>query len=178
MTNSFLGFQNLNDPQLINLEMQVLQWWERFLNKDRPCWLMICGKSGNGKTHCARHLWKEATRLNLIHSENADFLPHLIWWPKMVNDLRSGVGFPLLGDLGKWPLVVLDEIGADRDTTGFVTDRLYFALAQRDRRWTVITTNLSFTKIREMDERIASRAFRNDGVVVEVDTEDFYTRTK
>lgn len=101
-----------------------------------------------------------------------------LWWPGYINELRKGDSYDELADTQKWPLVYVDEIGATRDTTGYVADQLYVLLAQRDKKWTIITTNLTLEQISAMDNRIFSRCLRNNGIVIEVKAVDFNTRNK
>lgn len=176
----WLGLETFQDPALINLEELALEWWERFFAKDRPCWLTLAGTSEVGKTFVASALWHAAIRNQRVHlpPRFEKYVPQKIWWPGFVNKLRGGDHYDVLEDTGRWPLLFLDEIGASRDTTGFVADQLYTILAQRDHRWTIITTNLTMDALAKVDERIVSRCFRYDGIVVETNTVPFSQRAR
>lgn len=146
---------------------------------DTPCWLTLCGTSGGGKTHCADAIFRSAIECNRISvsSNRCEFYIQKIWWPGFINELRAGrESYERLKDTSRWPLLYLDEIGATRDTTGFVADQLYVITAQRENKWTIVTSNLTFAQIGEVDTRIASRCLRNDGIVVEINTVDYSTR--
>jgi DNA replication protein DnaC len=110
---------------------------------------------------------------------HGDYFMLPVWWPELLNELRDGKAYERVSDMAKkWPLLVLDEIGASRDTTGYAGEQLYTLLARREKKWTVITTNLSMQELGVLDNRIASRCFRNDGIVVETNTVDFNQRPK
>jgi len=171
-----MGISHHKDPALINLIKGASEWWNRFLNCDRPCWLVLVGSSETGKTHVLDWIWKEAKHRGLTHAFKASFNPRRIWWPDFVNQLRAGNAYEEIADVRSWPLLAVDEIGASRDTTGFISDQLYFMLAQRERKWTVLTSNLTMEQFTKMDERITSRALRNDGVLIEVKTVPYGSR--
>lgn len=84
----------------------------------------------------------------------------------------------LLLDMGKkWPLLVLDDVGAERDSTGFVSDKLSMLLGMRVGKWTVITSNLDLAGLSKIDDRIASRIVREPGnSFIEMTTEDYGLR--
>lgn len=107
---------------------------------------------------------------------SSDFVPEKIWWPGYVNRLRSGSWYDHQADTANWPILYLDEIGACRDTSGYVAEQLYVTLGQRERKWTIITTNLTMDQLGSIDERIVSRCVRNGGIVVEVNTVPFSSR--
>lgn len=76
----------------------------------------------------------------------------------------------------QWPFLVLDEVGAERDNTGFASEQLATLLGCRVGRWTIITSNMTLEQFRAIDGRIFSRLFRDNGTVVEVDAKDFGMR--
>jgi DNA replication protein DnaC len=81
-------------------------------------------------------------------------------------------------DMGSWPLLVIDDIGAERDQTGFASEKLNMLLGMRVGKWTVITSNLLLKALSKVDDRIASRMFRERGnLVIEIQaTKDFGER--
>ncbi len=172
-----IGLKTFQDPDLIALQNACENWWNRFAANDRPCWLTLCGSCDTGKTHCGDKLWEAAKNWGRLETRS-EWLTQKIWWPSFVNELRAGEAFEKLADTRKWPLLYLDEVGASRDTTGFVADQLYLILAQREKKWTIITTNLTFDQFVQLDERISSRCTRNEGIVVEVNTAPFSSRDK
>lgn len=171
-----MGINPHKDPVLMNLIKGSNDWWSRFISNDRPCWLVMVGSSYTGKTHVLDWIWKQARRLQRTTSARAGFTPRRIWWPEFVVQLRAGNAYEEIADVRNWPLLAVDEIGASRDTTGFVADQLYFMLAQRECKWTVVTSNLTMEQFTKMDERITSRAYRNDGIVINVNTIPYGSR--
>lgn len=63
----------------------------------------------------------------------------------------------------KWPLLVVDDIGAERDTTGFAAEKLNTLLGARVGKWTVITSNLYLEQLGGIDPRISDRIIREPG---------------
>lgn len=144
----------------------------------RPFWLSVLGKSGTGKTHCAKQLWGLASRLFF---SGAKYMERFIYWPTFVEELREkireSVGMGELLDMAKWPLLVLDDIGSDRDPSGFATDKLNTLLNMRVGKWTVITSNLDLAGLSKIDDRIASRIVREPGnLVIQMTTQDYGLR--
>ena len=114
-------------------------------------------------------------------SEGLDYIPHFVCWPEFVDAMRERVsqGLPLekYRDMAKWPLLCLDDIGAERDTTGFASEKLNGLLTQRVGRWTILTSNLNLEQIAQIEPRIASRIVREAGnLFVELDTMDYGLR--
>ena len=104
------------------------------------------------------------------------FDPHFISWSKLVNDQLREREFEEYEDMRDWPVLVLDDVGSDRDPSGFSTEQLVSLLESRERKWTVITSNLYLRQLGEMDPRIASRMIRNTNRVVQMPTIDFSMR--
>ena len=62
-------------------------------------------------------------------------------------------------------LLVIDDLGVERDTSGFIKDRLFTLLEKRLNKWTLITTNLKLKTIQDSyDVRIASRIIRDGNI--------------
>lgn len=75
--------------------------------------------------------------------------------------------------------LVLDDIGAIADRSGFVTSKLGILLGQRENLWTIITANLGPAEIaKNLDTRIASRMSRGRNVLVQCNTTPFALRKK
>lgn len=71
-------------------------------------------------------------------------------------------------DMRCWPVLVLDDIFAERDNFGFSADKLNTLLGCRSRKWTILTSNLGWSAISKAEARIADRMIRDDGIVVEM----------
>lgn len=164
--------KTFNDRQLITLDAACQQWWNRFCDRDRPCWLTIVGRTDNGKTHSAKALWKAACAMRRAYSHESLFTERILWWPDLVAGFlaRKSETFDLSVDIRRWPLLVLDEVTAE------MPDRLYHVVGQRENKWTILTSNLTLEAFGKIDERLKSRFFRNDGIVVEVDTLQYSAR--
>jgi len=150
------------------------------LRKGKPYWITLWGKSGSGKTHLAKKAWKywlETAQWEVCGRTGANQVGRgSYWsWPKFIKDIHDE--YDLLEDLIEEKFVVLDDIGADRDKSGFSTDTLAKLLDQRLGKWTFITTNLPLKEIAaKLDPRIASRMLRGGSKVVDMDTTDYNLR--
>ncbi len=145
--------------------------------RQAPRWLTLCGTNGNGKTHCAKRCWQAIVADHRQEFAGCLYNRQIIHWPSFVQDLRGGDGYGMLRDLRSWPYLVIDEMGGERDTTGFSAEQIATLLCCRVGRWTLITTNLSIDAVEKFDRRIASRMFRNGGIVVECLAQDYSMRT-
>ena len=134
----------------------------------QPRWLSILGVTGTGKTHCANRLWSFA--YPLARWQETAFMHHPIYWPSFVSELRGGNAYDKARDLQRWPVLFLDDIGAERDTTGFATEQLNTLLGCRMNRWTILTSNLNLEHLAEIDPRIADRVIRRPNIFIELDT--------
>lgn len=80
-------------------------------------------------------------------------------------------------ELSTEKLVVLDEIGADRDKNGHVKDQLARLCSARVGKWTIITSNMTLEDVKtHLDQRIPSRMLRDGSVVVDVRMRDYNLR--
>jgi len=96
-------------------------------------------------------------------------------WPRLSPRLRNGDYF-LLDDIRDCHLLFLDDFGTERPTE-FALEKLYEIIESRNRKWTILTANLSVEQIgSRMDNRIASRLIRGGSVVVDVQAQDFNLR--
>ena len=153
------------------------------VNFTPPYWLSLCGKSGTGKTLLARAVYRQFMdqnrfelsfdrARNRIQGNTAMFVD----WRKFCDQIRGGA-YELIEDVCDEWLVVIDDLGAERDTTGFIaaaTDRI---LNSRRGKWTLITTNLPLSEIGDrIDPRVASRMIRGSNQVVEIEAVDWNLR--
>lgn len=139
-----------------------------FKEAKSPRWITFLGKSGTGKTHCARRLWNHLSAL--LDWRSCGFNKREIYWPRFVSELRSGGAFENFRDLWKWPVLFLDDICAERDTTGFTSEQLNTLIGCRENKWTIITSNKLLHQIAELEPRIADRMIRNPNTFIEVKT--------
>jgi DNA replication protein DnaC len=167
-------FEGVPDVELVKLLQACWEWYGAFRDNRAPRWLSIIGKSGTGKTHCATRLWEWASRKSDF--SKARYIQRPIYWPEFMQELRGGRAFELRDDMKRWPVLFLDDVGAERDSTGFATEELNTLLGCRMDRWTLITSNLTMERMVEMDERIGSRLIRGENICVGVLTKDFGMR--
>lgn len=177
----WLKLETFSEPGLENLVERCALFAGALTRHQSPRWLSILGKSGTGKTHCAERLWILRDKLDWSHTR---YIGHVIYWPQFVEqmreNIRDGYGTGKLLDMGSWPLLVLDDIGAERDQTGFAAEKLNMLLGMRVGKWTVITSNLLLKALSKVDDRIASRMVREPGnLVIEIEaTLDYGERDK
>jgi chromosomal replication initiation ATPase DnaA len=170
----WLKIQTHSDPEIEALIQKCAEFALAFNEGRSPRWLTIMGNSGTGKTHCARRLWNHlSARLDW---RAAGFVQSEIYWPKFVSELRSGDAFDQFRDMWKWPALFLDDICAERDTTGFTSEQLNTLLGCRENKWTVITSNKLLHQIAELEPRLADRIIRAPNIFIEVNTKSHALR--
>jgi DNA replication protein DnaC len=144
-------------------------------------WLTLAGLSGTGKTHLAKELmrfaeinckWWKCSHLGT--NRYRDFFS--ISGARLASELRSPGGFSFIWELTKTDLLFIDDFGAARDPSGYLTDSLFALLDNRLGKWTILTTNLTGEGLHAMDPRISSRLIRGANILHEVNAPDFATR--
>lgn len=169
----WLGIETFGDPELEKMVACCSEWACAFKIKSAPRWLTVLGGSGVGKTACCLRLWNWARRrVKWQH----DCLEDLIYWPDFVQKLRSGEWYHYRDSMKTWPVLFLDDIGAERDPSGFAAEELNTLLGCRMNRWTLLTSNNEMDKINAIDTRIASRLVRDKNICVCVETKDYVLR--
>lgn len=142
----------------------------------KPRFLSLLGTSGVGKTLLAKYIWRWFDTAGRFYKEPSTGAAltrsgQFCDWRRLVESRDYSRTMDLCDDY----FVVLDDIAAKRDRYGEWTDKLDTILAQRsERKWTVITANLSLQAISDqLDARIASRLIRNGSMVVDVNIPDY-----
>lgn len=175
-------FETLGDQSLQKF-LESAATFAASVNFTRPYWLTLSGTSGTGKTMLARGVYRQFMDQNRfeisydpIQNRIQGNTGMFVDWRRFCDHLRGGA-YELVDDICDEWLVIIDDLGAERDTTGFIaaaTDRI---LNSRRDRWTLITTNLPLTEIGDrIDPRVASRMIRGDNQVVEIDSIDWSLR--
>jgi DNA replication protein DnaC len=145
-------------------------------------WLTLAGSSGNGKTLLAKDIreWFKAHVMGrqYIHATgsitSADY--RFRTWSRCLSQIYAGE-YGVVSDLSDEYLAIIDDIGAEHDPRKLGVSKLLDILNRRQRRFTVLTTNLLPQDIAtELDTRIASRLIRNGSVVVTMDAVDWNLR--
>lgn len=131
--------------------------------------LIIYGENGTGKTRTTRHVahWAKRIALKIPQvadgDENSVQVPECrrVHWPSIVDGFKKQE-FAIIEDLIRCCLLIIDDVGAEHDPSGFGKEQLYILLSRREQRWNLITTNLPPSEWdRVLERRIASRFFRN-----------------
>ena len=170
----WLGIRTFDDPEIEKIVAASGIWANALQAEKSPRWLTFCGPAGNGKTHCAKRLFLWAVRrFSWMHCE---YEADPIYWPSFVQQLRAGSAFEKREDMKLWPVLFLDDVGAERDTTGFATEELNTLLGCRSGKWTLLTANLTLEQFAAVDGRIASRLIRDENRIVLCNAQDFALR--
>lgn len=177
-------FNTCGDKQLVRMLEDAVRFCRAIELGKKPYWLSFLGTSGAGKTLLAKgiHRWVQTSRV--LHSRingysnEIEYPDEFVYWPDLANQLQQGQGRAWCSDIAKCrQFVVLDDIGAIKDSTGFSTNQLSVLLGQRVGKWTVITANLDMAGISsQIDTRVASRMIRDGSQVVDVKVKDYSLR--
>lgn len=151
-----------------------------------PIWLTLAGRSGCGKTMLAREVFKWVqTYLRCYRASisgnhavevPADWPGTTIWQSRQLDFIEAQTfattlrrqGYGILDDLVRSHFLVIDDMGAERDPSGFITEQWTQLLNRRLGKWTLITTNLYGDHLSEShDERIADRMTRDGNMLIE-----------
>lgn len=171
----WLRIQTFKDPQLESMVEKCARFALALKEGKSPRWITLLGNAGTGKSHCGMSLWLYAfskfkwTQFEYIHKP--------VYWPELIRDLRGGERYKEIAEMSRWPVLFLDDIGAERDTSGFAAEQLNTILGCRVGKWTIITSNLSLEQIAGIDPRIADRIIREPGnQFIEMTTSSFALR--
>ena len=179
------AFNTLQDPQLEVMLEETARFAASLNFVHQPYWLTLSGKTGVGKTHLARAVYRQfmdqnrfEVKLDRVQNRIVGNTASYVDWRKFCDDIRSG-GYSWIDDLCEEWFVILDDVGSERDPSGFIASALDRILNSRLDKWTMITTNLSLKDVAEkIDVRVASRMLRNNGVVVENTCVDYNLRSQ
>jgi DNA replication protein DnaC len=184
-------FETFGDPQLELMKAAAESFLDDMRYGESPRWVSFLGSSGAGKTMLAKWIisifkrdldWKinwPATERTKTESQPYGriirYRGGYQTWAGIARSMRDG-DYRVLDDLCELTFLVIDDIGAEYGTD-FINAKLYELLSRRERKWTVITGNLSLSDIEQrIDARIASRMIRHGSVVVDVNVPDFNLR--
>jgi len=86
-------------------------------------------------------------------------------WPSVCDGFKSGE-YGVLDDCFKAGMLVVDDVGAEHDPSRNAADKLCQLLSKREKKFTLITTNvIPGLWAERFDERISDRFFRNSTIV-------------
>ena len=140
-----------------------------FRNYAKDSLLVLVGGFGCGKTHIAKRIeWfcaQAAFKALASGHWGSESVPSVFYisWPEEVsafNEKKYGI----MEDAFGADLLVLDDVGAESDPfkTRVGIDRLCQILSRREKRFTVLTTNVAVSNwVERFDGRINDRLFRN-----------------
>lgn len=167
----------MNDSRLEKFYLNALRWLYAIANRQtmKPRWFTVCGRSGTGKTmlmtelfnFCEQH-FRTATRIDGDKVSLIDF--YKISAINLAESFRAN-GYN--GYAENADLLFIDDIGAEKDTTGYVKGKLCELLSKRLGKWTLLTSNLTLTEIGDSyDNRISSRIIRDENMFVRLYWQD------
>lgn len=150
----------------------------------QPRWLSLVGISDTGKTHLAKRICRKVRRAGMFQTtltvgkEDVSYPIEFCYWPERAEELQKNEDADYY-HMKNVKFLVLDDIGAIVDKSGFVTSKLGILMGQRENMWTVVTANLGPAEIAaKLDTRIASRMIRGRNVLVQCNTTPFALRKK
>ncbi len=139
--------------------------------------ILIHGQNGCGKTEALRGFerWFNRVRIPVIGpvtqiEAEGDWagaqqatIPDgcFVHWPAVVRGFKEKE-FLTIRHLECDYFATIDDIGAEHDPSGFGQEELYLILSRREFMHTIVTTNISPSRLHErFERRIVSRLFRN-----------------
>lgn len=138
--------------------------------------MVLAGESGCGKTHLAKSIYnfcfKCATSAFDTGHWGKSEVPsvHFSSWPEVAGLLseknNNHDNYNYVQDAFNYSLLVLDDIGAENDPWAICKDKLCQILSRREKKFTVVTTNIKPEAWPEkFDARIEDRLLRNSMIV-------------
>lgn len=136
--------------------------------------LVLAGDTNCGKTHTAAKIHRfgmacgqKAFDAGAGKTWTGASIPSVSFfrWPEVADQIRAKDHSPV-DDLKEVDLAILDDVGAENDPFKEVANVLCQVLTRRERKFTVITTNIRPEEWTErFDSRITDRMLRNSVVV-------------
>lgn len=139
-------------------------------------WLSLLGTTGTGKTHLAKIVMRQFIDQNRFDAPfdsgyNVKYGNRGTWinWRTFCASIRSGA-YDLIEDVCKDWFVILDDVGSERDSTGFIAEAIDRIFNQRQNKWTMITSNLTLQDFaNKVDVRVSDRMLRGNNEIIEID---------
>lgn len=158
----------ITHPQIQVLCDKIYQFATEYAKKPkRGRTLVLFGENGCGKTMSAKSVarWASsvAIKLPMVEAEIGVRLAlcEYAHWPSVVDGFHKQ-DFGRTEELRDCELMILDDVGAEHDPSGFGREQLYLLLTRREFKWNILTTNLPPVSWEDrLERRIASRLFRN-----------------
>lgn len=144
--------------------------------------MLIYGENGTGKTHSAKAVWKWIQQIgpSIQFMRRAGFVSYAMgqyWeWPRLLDMLKEGQ-WHIIEEATEADLLIIDELGGGHDPSFVGVDKLCQLLSARERKWTLITTNIMPDAWEQkFDRRIASRFVRNSELIDLSGLKDYRSR--
>lgn len=160
------------DPLIQELADQAESFCSRWHhNTPAPSLFILVGGYGCGKTHTAKAIAKFCRFDSLTAFETNAWgntqVPRVTFmsWPEIANEISDNKN-EWLADAVDCELLVLDDVGAENDPWKRCADKLCQILSRREKKFTVLTTNIKPESWpTQFDGRITDRFFRHSAVV-------------
>lgn len=163
-------------PSVVQAYHAVKAWTKAALRTSgTPYWLTLYGTTGCGKTM----LLQKARTLLKDSGKQCQLWP----WVNVLRKLHAGE-WELTLHLGKLPILLLDDIGAEYTASTKAADfsltQLYEVLEARQNKFTLLTSNLTPDDFATTTTgcRIRSRLFRNNAQLCDLTQAEDYCYTK
>lgn len=181
----------------------VQLWLTEIIEDQEPRWLLICGVSGNGKSHLARRatsylarhgesIYEKHRKTIPGHQSNPEVLYSYRqegsifqrWTEDLIDPAKDGDFSRLKLAKRDW-FKIIDDLGAEQKEgrqsemrpTAFAIGQMASVLEGRIRKWSLFTSNLTrsdFAKV--YDPRIADRFSRYPNRIIEIEARSFALR--
>lgn len=129
--------------------------------------LVLFGQNGCGKSHTLKKIerWVRAVAMSLplVRGEEGMQIPSVcsVSWPEVVKWLQERE-FGGFDELVQCSMLLIDDVGAEHDPSGYGREHLYLLLSRRERKWNLVTTNIPPLNWKtKLEARTASRLHRN-----------------
>ena len=161
-------------PKIQELADEAEAFAKRFYRRDlkSPTLLVMFGAPGCGKTHVLEAVYNFCNRAGFSAWE-AGFWPfregapqsRLFRWPEICSERDAGQSWHL-DSATTAGMLAIDDIGAEDDPFRKHVNILCQILSRRERKFTVVTTNIDPSAWKEkFDPRVDDRLLRNSVVV-------------
>lgn len=149
-------------------EAFCVRWFNN--NPDKSL-LVIIGEFGSGKTHTAKAIFRFCNAASALAFETEKWgknkMPDaaFISWPEAASSFNEKQ-FGIMDDANTSDLTIIDDVGAENDPWKICADKLCQILSRRERKFTIVTTNIRPESWSErFDGRINDRLLRNSVII-------------
>ena len=159
-------------PDLQTLATATEAFCTRWYHNDsEKSLLVVVGNYGSGKSHTAKAIYRFCGAMAFAAFETGKWgsrqTPSALFisWPEAASQFNEK-NFSIIPDAMDSDLLIVDDIGAENDPWKICADKLCQVLSRREKRFTVITTNIQPAEwAQKFDGRINDRLLRNSVVV-------------